>query len=56
MAVEDRIESLRRKHHDLDEALHKEYARPYPDDNTLSKIKREKLRLKEEMDRLAHAH
>lgn len=55
MAAEERIESLRRKHHDLDEALHREYTRAYPDTSTLAKLKREKLRLKDELDRLNRA-
>lgn len=52
MSVEDRLESLRSKHASLDSALHRESCRPSPDPETVTKLKREKLRLKDEMARL----
>jgi hypothetical protein len=53
MSVDDRILSLRSKHSDLDRALDKEQHRPAPDSQMITKLKREKLRLKEEIDRLS---
>lgn len=53
MAFEDRIESLRNKHQALEVELRSESRRVYPDTVAVGKIKREKLRLKDEIDRLA---
>jgi len=55
MAFEDRIDSLRTRHQALEAALKLECRRPHPDDTILAKIKKEKLRLKDEMSRLARA-
>lgn len=55
MTFEDRIETLRVKHQALEAALKLECQRPHPDDYTLVRIKKEKLRLKDEMYRLARA-
>ncbi|WP_084536649.1 YdcH family protein [Azospirillum halopraeferens] len=55
MACEDRIESLRMKHQALEQELKREALRPYPDDSVLVRIKKQKLRLKDEMIRLARA-
>lgn len=54
MACEDRIEALRMKHHALEEELDHENQRPSPDDGVIAKLKKEKLRLKDEITRLAH--
>lgn len=53
MACEDRIESLRNRHHALDEELHDQIIRPNPDLAAIASIKKQKLRLKDEMTRLA---
>ncbi|HYG90561.1 MAG TPA: DUF465 domain-containing protein [Azospirillum sp.] len=55
MAFEDRIETLRIKHQALEAALKMECQRPHPDDTILANIKKQKLRLKDEMTRLARA-
>lgn len=55
MAFEDRIETLRVEHQALEAALKLEWQRPHPDDYTLARIKKEKLRLKDEMSRLGRA-
>jgi len=55
MSLDDRIASLRTKHADLDRVLDREQHRPAPDDLAIKKLKLEKLRLKEEIDRL-HPH
>lgn len=53
MASEDRIESLRTRHHIVDQELHSESIRPNPDPATLAALKKQKLRLKDEMTRLS---
>jgi hypothetical protein len=55
MSFEDRIESLRVKHQALDTQLKTLSQRPLPDPVVVGKIKREKLRLKDEISRLARA-
>lgn len=52
MAVEARIRQLGSRHHALDEAIHDELRRPASDDVRLKELKRQKLRLKEEMESL----
>lgn len=52
MALQDRIESLRTKHVSLETALRRESGRTYPDSETVTRLKREKLRVKDEMTRL----
>ena len=54
MASEDRIEALRSKHLALDTEIKLENQRPAPDDSLIAKLKKEKLKLKDEMNRLAH--
>ena len=54
MSFEDRIESLRLKHQSLEEELHTESQRPLPDTVLVNKLKREKLRVKDEIERLSH--
>lgn len=49
-----RLEALRSKHQSLDAAVQAEARRPCPDSTTLKRLKLEKLRVKEEMDRLMH--
>lgn len=55
MSLVDRLESLRTKHQTLDHAVQVEYRRPLPDSVALKKLKLEKLRVKEEMDRIGRA-
>ncbi|WP_286192139.1 YdcH family protein [Roseomonas genomospecies 6] len=45
--------SLRQRHAALDARIHAEYSHTHPDDLALKRLKLEKLRLKEEIDRLA---
>ena len=54
MALESHIQELTDKHHKLDEQIHDELHRPLPDDLTLAELKKRKLRLKEEIERLRH--
>jgi len=52
MSLQARIDSLKTRHASLDHLIICEDQRPRPDTSTLSKLKLEKLKLKEEMDRL----
>ncbi|MEQ1863734.1 MAG: DUF465 domain-containing protein [Micropepsaceae bacterium] len=52
MALESHIQELAEKHHKLEELIHDELHRPLPDDLTLAELKKRKLRLKEEIERL----
>jgi hypothetical protein len=52
MSLQSRLESLKTRHASLDTKITEEDHRPRPDPETLSKLKLEKLRLKEEMGRL----
>ncbi len=52
MSVEGRLERLRVRHAELDQLLHDEEMRPHPDDTTVHAIKKEKLRVKDEMSRM----
>lgn len=52
MNLQSRLESLKTRHAGLDTKLNDEDHRPRPDSATISKLKLEKLRLKEEIDRL----
>lgn len=54
MASADRIESLRKRHHLIDEELHTETIRPNPDPAVVAGLKKQKLRLKDEISRLEH--
>jgi hypothetical protein len=47
MTVQDRIQSLRSKHADLEKAILKETTRVLPDTEKVSHLKREKLRIKD---------
>lgn len=52
MSVQDRVRSLKEKHGQVETELHQEETRPKPDDARLAYLKREKLALKDEMQRL----
>ena len=55
MSKDDRINSLQSKHASLDEAIHNEHGRPYPNSHLLTEMKLQKLRIKEEIGRLSVA-
>jgi hypothetical protein len=55
MPTPDRIETLKHKHAALEAALQAENARPHPDDDLLTDLKRRKLRLKDTMLGLARS-
>jgi hypothetical protein len=54
MGLESHIQELSDKHHKLDEQIQDELHRPHPDDIILSELKKRKLRLKEQIERLRH--
>ena len=52
MAVPDYVESLRNKHAQLEQVILEESLRPLPDQALLTQLKKQKLRLKDEIARL----
>jgi hypothetical protein len=52
MAIEARIRELGVRHQSLERAIQDELARPAADGDRLKTLKRQKLRLKEEMENL----
>lgn len=52
MSVMERFESLRARHAQLEQELDDESHRPMPCTENITRIKREKLRIKDEMSRL----
>lgn len=54
MAYDARIESLRSKHAELDAVLDLESRRPLPDEKLIIALKRQKLRIKDEITRISH--
>lgn len=53
MGYKDRIVSLEARHHELEEAIHAENTRPHPDENEIHALKKEKLRIKDEINSLS---
>jgi len=51
IALKARIEALRARHGALEARIGAEHRRPLPDTSVLQKLKREKLRLKDELAR-----
>jgi hypothetical protein len=52
MSLQSRIESLQMRHASLEARIADEDNRPRPDSEQLARLKIEKLRVKEEMERL----
>ena len=52
MSLQSHIEVLKERHAGLEMRISDEDNRPRPDSETLARLKLEKLRLKEEMERL----
>jgi hypothetical protein len=55
MAIDARIRELGNRHSHLDQALHDEMTRPMADSSRVKELKRQKLRLKEEIEVLRGA-
>ncbi len=53
MPTQDRVVSLQDRHHALEDRIKAEQSRPAPDENTICELKREKLRIKDEIAALA---
>lgn len=49
MAVLDRVETLKAKHADIDHKILEEENRPSPDQLLIAELKREKLRIKDQI-------
>ena len=54
MAVDSHVEALQRRHADLEHRLSEIIAVPSADGSTISQLKREKLRVKDEIFRLSN--
>ena len=54
MALDAHLEELSEKHRALDQKIEEELARPTADDLKIAELKRQKLRLKDEIERLKH--
>lgn len=52
MTAKHEFQQLKKKHADLEEALRREEARPLPDEALISRLKKQKLMLKDEMTAL----
>ncbi len=55
MALYDHIESLKTKHAELETLIAQETARPQPDNSMVAGLKKQKLRIKDELSRLVPA-
>ena len=55
MAIEQRLRELDSRHRDLDLVIENEAKRPAVDNARLSAMKRQKLKLKEEIETLRHS-
>lgn len=54
MGYDARIASLTAKHRDLEMVLDTESRRPFPDESVIADLKRQKLRIKDEIQRMSH--
>jgi len=54
MALDAHLSELSEKHRALDRKIEEELARPTTDDLMIAELKRQKLRLKDEIERLKH--
>ena len=52
MAIDGRIRQLGNRHHDLDLRIQEELSRPMADSTKIAQMKRQKLRLKEQLSQL----
>ena len=52
MTIEAHLATLEEKHGALEEELHMAMSRPSSEDHTIAEIKRRKLRIKDEIERL----
>jgi len=52
MADDDTVSQLKSEHAGLERAITNELARPYPNEETLAELKRQKLRIKDQLLKL----
>lgn len=52
MALEQRIESLKKRHTEVEQMLHQEESRPAKDEAKIHQLKQDKLKLKDEIMKL----
>lgn len=55
MPMQEHVESLRSKHARLEQLIEEELHRPLPDQGVISRLKKEKLKIKEEIERIRSA-
>ncbi len=53
MSTVDHIEALKAKHASLEQAITQEVRRPHPDDDVVCSLKKRKLQIKDEINRLS---
>jgi hypothetical protein len=56
MPAEPHLESLKTKHADLESRIADEERRPHPDDDVIHDLKKQKLRIKDELAQIQRAH
>ncbi|MEJ5230857.1 MAG: YdcH family protein [Geminicoccaceae bacterium] len=56
MPMREHVESLRSKHARLEQLIEEELHRPLPDQSVISRLKKEKLRIKEQIERIRGAN
>lgn len=54
MSLNEHVEALKSKHANLEHEIDEENLRPHPDENRLAILKREKLRIKDEIANIEH--
>jgi hypothetical protein len=54
MSLNDRIETLRTRHRGIEEQIDEEISRPLPNQDVIHDLKRQKLRIKDEIAVLEH--
>lgn len=50
MSLQDRIAALKERHTRLENQLNEEFSRPHSDEARIAEIKRQKLRIKDEIE------
>ncbi len=54
MSLDEHVESLKAKHAALEAAIAEENNRPQPNSVAIAELKRKKLKIKDELERIAH--
>ena len=53
MSLEDRLVALKARHTTLEDMIHQELTRPHPDEIEVTALKKEKLRIKDQIAGIA---